>query len=448
MKLHEAFEIARGEVVSFTGAGGKTSLMVALGYELAEMGWRVLATTTYRMRTDQLDLMPVSLKMSAGVKRISDALNKSRFVFLYQSVAGHTVYGLETESIRYLLDAVDSDVLLVEADVANEMGVKAPLPGEPAVPPESSLVIPVVSSAVLAQPFDAEHVYNIAAVIERYGFAEGARIKAAWLAQILRDEALGLRGAPAEARVIPYLNQTVSRGYARGRARLVARLTLKSPRFHGVVIGSVRGEQPVYEVQRPVGAVVLAAGLSRRMGQPKVLLPWANNRTILEHIIDQLIRARIDQVTVVTGHQSREVKALLKPLDVDVVYNQDYKTGEMLSSVQAGLNAMPPQVAAALIVLGDQPRIQPKTVYHIMNTYAETASDLIVPSFQMKRGHPLLIGRRYWGEILALRENSSLRDVMNAHSDAITYVNIDNDSILRDIDTPEDYRDERWRSGL
>src|SRR5690606_23810581 len=123
----------------------------------------------------------------------------------------------------------------------------------------------------------------------------GQRVKSPWVAQVLRDETLGLARVPENARVIALLNQ-VSEGYLRGRARLVARLILRSSRVSGVAIGSVRAADPIYEVQRPIAAVVLAAGMSRRMGQPKVLLPWTSKSTILEHILMQLIMARVDHI--------------------------------------------------------------------------------------------------------------------------------------------------------
>ena len=232
---------------------------------------------------------------------------------------------------RQLLDSVDSDILLVEADGARGLPLKAPYEHEPVIPPETSLVIPIASLSVLGQPLDDEHIYNPQAMIDRYGFTEGSRVKSPWVAQVLRDEALGLQGVPEDARVIAFLNQTPEQGYYRGRARMIARLALQSKRLYGVAIGSVRGASPVYEVQRSVGAIVLAAGLSSRMGQPKVLLPWSDGKTIIEHIVEQLIRVRIPQINVVVGHYGDEVKRLVKPLGVKVVQNRSYKTGEMLS---------------------------------------------------------------------------------------------------------------------
>jgi molybdenum cofactor cytidylyltransferase len=223
---------------------------------------------------------------------------------------------------------------------------------------------------------------------------------------------------------------------------------MRSNRINGVVLGHVRGAEPVLEVQRPVGAVVLAAGMSTRMGQHKLLMPWAEGRTIIEHIVHQLIRARIDPITVVTGHNARDVKNLLKPLDVDIVYNKAYKAGEMLSSLKVGLAAMPSHTAAAFVVLGDQPRIQQKTIYQLLTAYASGQHDLLVPSYEMQRGHPILLGRRYWGEVQNLAPEASLRHLLNTHADRIAYVNVDSDSVLRDVDTPQDYKDERWRAGL
>ncbi len=449
MKLAEAFGIVPGDVVAFTGAGGKTALLVALGYELAEAGWRVLATTTVGMDADQAEMMPITIPIDDGADAISSALNGHRFVFVYDSIRRSQVQGLDQTQIARLLDAVDSDIWLVEADVSDGVAVKAPLTGQPVIPAGTSLVVPIASMVALGQPLDDTHVYNVDAIIQRYGFPRDARIKAAWLAQIIRDEELGLRGVPTGARLIPFLNQTPPRGYGRARARMVARLILRSPRFHGVVLGSVRGSPPVHEIQRPVAAVVLAAGLSTRMGQSKVMLPWADGRTIIEHIIDQLVKSRIDHIVVVTGHQAKEVKALLKPLDIEVVYNRQYKSGEMLSSINAGLNALPGHIAAALIVPGDLPRLQPRVLYQVLSAYAEgEGPDFVVPGYGSQPGYPVLVSRRFWGEIQQLAPHASWQQVIDTHPERVYTFDTGSDSVLCDVNTPQDYREARYLAGL
>lgn len=448
MRFQQAFEVVQGDVIAFIGAGGKTSTLVALGYELRESGLRVLATTTTEIRADQLDLMPEALQANASSETISAALSESGFVFLYDRIEDGRVYGPPTTSFSPLLDAVDSDVLLVEADGSSGRPLKAPGIGEPVIPPETTLVVPVLSLSVLGKPLDDDWVENTQAIIDRYGFVRGNPVRSPWVAQILRDETLGLRDVPENARIVAMLNRTPAKGYGRMRARLVARLALRKSRLNGVALGSVRTVEPIHEVRRPVGAIVLAAGMSTRMGEPKMLLPWTEKRTIIEHVIEQALNSRVDHIVTVTGHQSKQIKTVVEPLGVDVVYNRGYKTGEMLSSIKAGLRAMPENVAAALIMLGDQPRVQPKVIYQVMMAYAEGRGEIIAPSFEMRRGHPILISRRYWAEILNLRRHQSLRDVLNAHSEEITYINVNTDSVLRDVDTRDDYAEERWRAGL
>lgn len=448
MKLHEAFEIVRGDVVSFIGAGGKTSTLIGTGYELAEDGWRVLATTTTNIPEDQLKLFPYAVSMDVGSVAISEALTEHKFVFLYHHIYDGMVYGLPQGTIPSLIDVVDSDVMLVEADYSAGRPLKAPKQSEPLIPSETSLVVPVASLSVLGQELNEKHVYNAQAVMNRYGFVEGNRIRSPWVAQVLRDETLGLYGVPDGMRIVAFLNQTAPVGYARARARLIARLVLRQPRIGGVAIGSARGAEPVHEVRRPVGAIVLAAGMSSRMGQSKMLLPWTEKRTIIEHIVEQLLSSRVDHITVVTGHMAKEIKEVLAPYGVNVVYNRAYKSGEMLSSLKAGLRAMPDNIAASMLVLGDQPRIQPRVIYQVMAAYSRGEGEIVAPSFEMKRGHPILISRRYWAELLALPRTASPRDVINLHQERIAYIDVNTDSVLRDVDTPDDYEQERFRAGL
>jgi molybdenum cofactor cytidylyltransferase len=100
------------------------------------------------------------------------------------------------------------------------------------------------------------------------------------------------------------------------------------------------------------------------------------------------------------------------------------------------------------MVLGDQPQIEARVIYDVLSAYAESNAPIVAPSYQMRRGHPILIDRRYWNDLLNLPRNGSPRDVINEHKEAIHYVNVDTDSVLRDVDTPQDYAHERWRAGL
>jgi molybdenum cofactor cytidylyltransferase len=191
-----------------------------------------------------------------------------------------------------------------------------------------------------------------------------------------------------------------------------------------------------------ISAIILAAGQSRRMGQPKMLLPWGKS-TVIEQVVTAFLNAGIEDVIVVTGGARAGVEGTLSRCKVRTVHNPDYANGEMLSSIQCALRAMPERAQATLIGLGDQPQVQEVIVRSICEVYLGRKSRLIVPSFEMRRGHPWLVARPLWNEILALKWPESPRDFLNRHAPEIHYLNVDTESVLADLDTPEDYRKSR-----
>jgi molybdenum cofactor cytidylyltransferase len=188
-----------------------------------------------------------------------------------------------------------------------------------------------------------------------------------------------------------------------------------------------------------ISAIILAAGQSRRMGQPKMLLPWGQ-LTVIEEVIKTFMGAGIEDILVVTGGTRELVEKVIEPYPVQKIYNSNYEAGEMLSSLQLGLRALPDRVQATLIGLGDQPQIQERTVRLVCEAYRESQSKLVVPSFQMRRGHPWLVATPLWNEVLKLEPPESPRDFLNRHATDIHYVEVDTSSILTDLDTPEDYQ--------
>jgi len=450
VKLKQAFAVQRGDMVAFIGAGGKTSALFRLGAELAAEGWRVVATTTTRIAIDELANAPGVVDVSVGIRptAVTRALNEHGFAFLYSQVQNGKALGLTPDQVTALVDTLDSDVTLIEADGARRLPFKAPYAYEPMIPAGTSLVVPVVGFDALGQPLDDAHIYNASGMIEHFGYPPGERVKAPWVASVLRDDELGLKGAPAAARIIPLINKVPASGYPRVRARLMARLMLVSDRISGVAIGAMQHPQsPVYEVRRRVAAIVLAGGLASRMGQPKVLMEW-DGRPIINAILDKLRRARVEQIIVVTGHRAGEVRAAIAKEGVTIIHNPDYAKGDMLSSLQTGLKACAPEIAAGMICLGDQPHLDVRIAYDVMLAYAQGKGQIVAPSYQMKRGHPILIDRAFWQELLDLPPGAAPRDVINRHADATAYVVSKDDSILHDIDTPEDYARERRLAGL
>lgn len=189
-----------------------------------------------------------------------------------------------------------------------------------------------------------------------------------------------------------------------------------------------------------ITAIILAAGESKRMGQPKMLLPWEGG-TVLSHVITVFQNAGVEDIIVVTGGMREQVEGAISHLSIKTIYNKDFANGEMLSSIQCGIGALTRQTQAVLIGLGDQPQVQERSVRMVCDAFIESKSNIVVPSHQMRRGHPWLMARPLWGEVLNLK--SSPRYFLNAHPEMIQYVNVNDPGILADLDTPADYQ--RWQ---
>lgn len=187
-------------------------------------------------------------------------------------------------------------------------------------------------------------------------------------------------------------------------------------------------------------AIVLAAGLSSRMGVQKLLLPFGG-KTVIAHIVDQLLASTVGEVHVVVGHQAERISMELSGRTVSIVKNPNYKSG-MLSSVRCGLQSLPEKCRAVMVVLGDQPSITTGLIDKMLQSFAATDKSILVPLYKGKRGHPILFSSLYRNEILTHYGDMGLRGLLLGHSDDIFELAVSTASVLCDMDCPEDYRRE------
>jgi molybdenum cofactor cytidylyltransferase len=184
-------------------------------------------------------------------------------------------------------------------------------------------------------------------------------------------------------------------------------------------------------------AIVPAAGRSSRMGTQKLLLEFAGT-TVIGHIVDQLLASRIDSINVVVGHQADRIADELTGRDVSIVANPNPREG-MLSSVRCGLEALGPDCNAVLVALGDQPTISATLVDRMIQALAIGGKGIVVPVHDCRRGHPLLFRASYRDEILTHYDDVGLRGLLRGHRDDIIELPADNDTVLSDMDYPDDY---------
>ncbi len=191
-----------------------------------------------------------------------------------------------------------------------------------------------------------------------------------------------------------------------------------------------------------VAVIVLAAGLSRRMGRPKMVLPWGKT-VVIAQVVHVMLMAGVFEIVVVTGGARESTEAALKDLPVRLVFNPRYETDEMIYSLQTGLGALTRAAQATLVALGDQPRIELSVVRAILTAFQETDAQLVVPSYQMRRGHPWLVARPLWPALLSLQPPETIRTFFQQERRSIHFVSVETDSVVQDLDTPEDYEQQR-----
>lgn len=186
-----------------------------------------------------------------------------------------------------------------------------------------------------------------------------------------------------------------------------------------------------------ISGILLAAGLSSRMGEPKQLLRFGES-TIVETVVDSMLGAKFDEVIVVVGHCAAAIQEQLRTRPVRIVLNANYREG-MLTSAQAGIRALERSEAFALMLV-DQPLITTALINQVVNAYVQTDKGIALPSYNYKRGHPVVFHQRYAREILALdSESGGVRTLFKKYDNDIHYVPVDTDRVLRDIDYQEDY---------
>ena len=200
-----------------------------------------------------------------------------------------------------------------------------------------------------------------------------------------------------------------------------------------------------------IWAVVLAAGESRRMGTQKLLLPFGET-TVVGAVVRAALASRAGRTLVVLGADRVAVQEEMETLShvsesvdawplrkIEFAVNENYPLG-MLSSIQAGFKALPTDADAAVVMLGDQPFLPAKVVDAVIEAYRTSGKGIVIPVFRGRRGHPVLVDMRYRDEVLELDPADGLRRLMRTHPGDIHEVDVDDANILRDMDTPEDYR--------
>lgn len=185
-----------------------------------------------------------------------------------------------------------------------------------------------------------------------------------------------------------------------------------------------------------VAAIVLAAGRSSRMGGPNKLLATIDGVPLVRRVVDAAEASKSSSVTLVTGHRAEQVASLFEKDEIQIIHNDDYEKG-LSSSLATGIAAVPDDAVAAIILLGDMPMVSPQSIDRLIDAFdPEAGIHIVVPTFNGKRGNPVLWSRQFFSELRTISGDVGARHLVGRYADAVAEVEIGLEVAL-DLDTPE-----------
>jgi molybdenum cofactor cytidylyltransferase len=192
-----------------------------------------------------------------------------------------------------------------------------------------------------------------------------------------------------------------------------------------------------------IAGVVLAAGLSRRMGQPKLLMK-VGGRAIIRYVVESVLSGGVDSVWVVTGADVEPIEAALAGIEVQIAVNPAPEEGQA-GSVRTGIAALPPSVDAVLIALGDQPLLAPSIIPALLAARRTSPKLIVAPRYRDGQGNPVVFKREIFPELLRLTGDQGARPIIQKEPTRVEWVELDL-PMPPDVDTPDDY--EKIRANL
>ncbi len=456
MRLCDALRLDQAptpHVIALTGGGGKTSTLYRLAAELTAQGKRVICTASTRLAAYEVESTPGIVEAAPGVSlpellnSIRTALDRHNLCLLVTPEivdAGVKKYpGVSTDIVDALAaraDEIGVDAVIVEADGAKMLPLKAPAEHEPQIPASTTILLSFVGMDAVGLSIAKGTVHRPDIVRNVLGLPESAApaVTPRHFATLLASANGGRKHCPTGARYFAVLNKADT-DIQRACARISARLL----RDHGIqsLITSTGNEdmEAVHERWAPISVIVLAGGEASRYGAPKQLAV-VDGEPLIVRAVRNARQSGADEVIVVTGayaDQTRECLAQhmdLRQPWLRVVHNARWNEGQA-TSMHAGLNGLAQGTQAVIFMPVDQPFL-PLKLLRRLNRAWQLGADLVTPNVDgQMRGSPALFDCQFWAELLAVKGDVGGRDILAQHADQIVSIPA-SATELQDIDYP------------
>lgn len=469
--LAKALRTESSPCVAFIGAGGKTTAMFQLARQLPTP---VIVTATSHLGVWQIPFADkhIITDTPAALEDIEHGLQG--VILVTGSMDRDRIRPVNNNLLDWLRQfcGYHSIPLLIEADGARQKPLKAWAQHEPPIPSFVEQVLQVVGLSGLGKILNDEPVHRPKLFSRLSGLQIGEVITPDALIRVLEHPEGGLKNIPAGARRVALLNQADTfelQAFAHGMAQPLLST------YHSVVISNLK-EEKIFAVHEPIAGIILAAGESARFGQPKQLLDW-HGRPFVHAVAQNALDAGLSPVVVVTGANAEQVGAAVIDLDVKVVRNDEWKSGQG-SSIKAGVLSLiqpPPSlpqtrqqisfddnknslvgfgmhpsgvlregahraegVGGAIFLLADQPQITSSIIRALVEKHAEGLYPIVAPMVLDRRANPVLFDRATFFDLTTLEGDVGGRAIFHKHR--VEYLLWHDDNLLLDVDTPEHYQ--------
>ncbi|MDQ2691444.1 MAG: selenium cofactor biosynthesis protein YqeC [Chloroflexota bacterium] len=440
VSLAQALRVHSAQTVAFAGAGGKTTAMFLLAKQLPPP---VIVTATSHLGAWQTQFADQHLIIDtpAALETMQPDLNG--VTLITGEVEGERTQPIDNSLLHWLHEycGYHAIPLLIEADGSRGKPLKGWAHHEPPIPDFAELVVQVLGMAGLGKPLHEDYVHRPNIFSGLSSLKPDELIPPEAIIRVITHQQGGLKNIPLSARRVVLLNQADTPNLQSAGRRLAQSLLSE---FDAAIISSLAQER-VFAVYEPVAGIILAAGGSTRFGQPKQLLNW-KGQPFVRAVAQTALEAGLAPVVVVTGANADPVHSALAGLDVRVVHNADWASGQG-SSIGAGLASLLPsqapgsrqrQPGGAIFLLTDQPQITPSVLRALVEKHAETLHPVVAPMVMDQRANPVLFDRATFDDLLELKGDVGGRAIFHKHR--VEYLPWHDDRMLLDVDTPEMYQ--------
>lgn len=438
LSLVQALRVNSSACIAFIGAGGKTTAMFQLARALSkDKGTQpVIVTATSHLGVWQIGWADkhIITETPAPLEDLEHGLKG--VILVTGEIEGERTKPINSDLLDWLRQfcGYHSIPLLIEADGSRQKPLKAWADHEPPIPSFVELVVQVVGLSGLGKPLIEEYVHRAEIFSRVSGIKIGERITPDSLVQVLTHPTGAAKNIPTHARKGILLNQADT-PELQSLARGLSGALMAS--YDAAIISSLK-HGDIFAVDEPIAGIILAAGESTRFGQPKQLLDW-KGQPFVRAVAKTALQAGLSPVVVVTGANAEKVEAALHRLNVTIIRNEQWKTGQA-SSIRAGIEVLTasPKTGGAIFLLVDQPQLTGSVIRALRERHAHGLYPIVAPMVMDQRANPVLFDRLTFSDLLKLEGDIGGRAIFHKHR--VEYLPWHDDRLLLDVDTPEMYQ--------